>query len=72
MNRFMYAAKASQNLGLDRSVIFPGRFSVAISMYPWPQRRAGLVEEGLQGTVRRNVWRPDPRLYDERGVEHIV
>ncbi|MEL7112782.1 MAG: sugar phosphate isomerase/epimerase family protein, partial [Pseudomonadota bacterium] len=61
-----YAAKASQNLGLDRSVSFPGAL-VWPFMYPWPQRPAGLVEEGFKELAKR--WRPILDYYDECGVD---
>lgn len=60
-----YAAKASQRLGLKNSVSFPGAL-VWPFMYPWPQRPAGLVEEGFQELARR--WRPILDYYDECGV----
>ena len=62
----MFAAKASQNLGLDRSVSFPGAL-VWPFMYPWPQRPAGLVEEGFKELANR--WRPILDYYDECGVD---
>lgn len=66
VQQVMYAAKASQNLGLDRSVSFPGAL-VWPFMYPWPQRPAGLVEEGFRELARR--WRPILDYYDECGVD---
>ncbi len=66
VEQVMYAAKASQNLGLDRSVSFPGAL-VWPFMYPWPQRPAGLVEEGFKELAKR--WRPILDYYDECGVD---
>nr|WP_269815601.1 sugar phosphate isomerase/epimerase family protein [Parvularcula mediterranea] len=66
VQQVMYAAKASQNLGLGRSVSFPGAL-VWPFMYPWPQRPAGLVEEGFEELARR--WRPILDYYDECGVD---
>lgn len=66
VQQVMYAAKASQNLGLDRSVSFPGAL-VWPYMYPWPQRPAGLVEEGFKELAKR--WRPILDYYDECGVD---
>ncbi len=66
VQQVMYAAKASQNLGLDRSVSFPGAL-VWPFMYPWPQRPAGLVEEGFKELAKR--WRPILDYYDECGVD---
>lgn len=66
VQQVMYAAKASQNLGLDRSVSFPGAL-VWPFMYPWPQRPAGLVEEGFKELAKR--WRPILDYYDDCGVD---
>ena len=66
VEQVMFAAKASQNLGLDRSVSFPGAL-VWPFMYPWPQRPAGLVEEGFKELANR--WRPILDYYDECGVD---
>ncbi len=59
-------AKASQNLGLNAS----GTFSGALlwhTVYPWPQRPAGLVETGF--TELANRWKPILDVYDENGVD---
>jgi len=66
VEQVMFAAKASQRLGLDRSVSFSGAL-VWPFMYPWPQRPAGLVEEGFDELARR--WRPIFDYYDECGVD---
>lgn len=60
-----FAAKASQRMGLNNSVSFPGAL-VWPFMYPWPQRPAGLVEEGFKELANR--WRPILDYYDECGV----
>ncbi len=60
-----FAAKASQHMGLSNSVSFPGAL-VWPFMYPWPQRPAGLVEEGFKELARR--WRPILDYYEECGV----
>lgn len=65
VQQVLYAAKASQRLGLTNSVSFPGAL-VWPFMYPWPQRPAGLVEEGFKELARR--WRPILDYYDECGV----
>lgn len=65
VQQVMYAAKASQRLGLENSVSFPGAL-VWPFMYPWPQRPAGLVEEGFKELAKR--WRPILDYYDECGV----
>lgn len=59
-------AKASRNLGIDRSVSFPGAL-VWPYFYPWPQRPAGLVEEGFKELAR--LWRPILDVYEENGVD---
>jgi sugar phosphate isomerase/epimerase len=61
-----YAGTASRRLGLDRSVSFPGAL-VWPYMYPWPQRPAGLVEEGFAELARR--WRPILDHYEDEGVD---
>jgi len=60
-----FAAKASERMGLTNSVSFPGAL-VWPFMYPWPQRPAGLVEEGFKELANR--WRPILDYYDECGV----
>ncbi|MEM7205539.1 MAG: sugar phosphate isomerase/epimerase [Planctomycetota bacterium] len=46
---------ASKNLGLSAMPTFPGAL-MWHTMYPWPQRPAGLVQEGFAELARR--WRP--------------
>lgn len=60
------AAKASQNLGLNAH----GTFSGALlwqTVYPWPQRPAGLVEAGFKELANR--WTPILNAFDEAGVD---
>ena len=61
-----YAAKASQNLGLNASATFSGAL-LWHTVYPWPQRPAGLVETGFEELARR--WLPILNTYDECGVD---
>lgn len=61
-----FAAMASRNMGIDRSVSFPGAL-VWPFMYPWPQRPAGLVEEGFKELAR--LWRPILDVYEDNGVD---
>jgi sugar phosphate isomerase/epimerase len=61
-----YAAKASQNLGLNASVTFSGAL-LWQTMYPWPQRPAGLVETGFTELAKR--WKPILDIYDECGID---
>ncbi len=59
------AAKASANLGLTEQVTFSGALLWPM-MYPWPQRPAGLVEEGFAELARR--WRPILDAHADAGV----
>src|ERR1700753_817290 len=61
-----YAAKASQNLGLNASVTFSGAL-IWQMMYPWPQRPAGLVDTAFTELGKR--WKPILDVYDECGVD---
>src|SRR5690625_5381208 len=62
----MLAAKASRTLGLTAL----GSFSGALlwhTVYPWPQRPAGLVEDGFAELAR--LWKPILNELDEQGVD---
>ena len=48
VQQLQYAAKASRNLGLDAHATFSGAL-LWHTVYPWPQRPAGLVETGGSG-----------------------
>ncbi len=61
-----YAAKASRNLGLDAHATFSGAL-LWHTVYPWPQRPAGLVETGF--TELANRWLPILNKFDEQGVD---
>lgn len=61
-----YAAKASQNLGLKASATFSGSL-LWHTIYPWPQRPAGLVETGFEELAKR--WLPILNVYDECGID---
>ena len=61
-----YAAKASQRLGLKAHASFSGAL-LWHTMYPWPQRPQGLVEEGFAELGRR--WRPILDEFDDAGVD---
>ncbi len=66
VQQLMYAAKASQNLGLN----VHGTFSGALlwqTVYPWPQRPAGLVDMGFDELAKR--WLPILNVFDENGVD---
>lgn len=60
------AIKASANLGLTALPSFSGAF-LWHTMYPWPQRPAGLVEEGFKELAKR--WKPILDYADEHGVD---
>jgi sugar phosphate isomerase/epimerase len=61
-----HAARASRRLGLDAHATFSGAL-LWHTVYPWPQRPAGLVEEGFAELARR--WRPLLDAFDEAGVD---
>lgn len=61
-----YAAKASQNLGLNAHATFSGSL-LWHTFHPWPQRPAGLVEEGFKELAKR--WTPILNYFDECGVD---
>lgn len=62
----MYAAKASANLGLTAHATFSGSL-LWHTFHPWPQRPAGLVEEGFKELGRR--WTPILNEFDKNGVD---
>ncbi|WP_374165010.1 sugar phosphate isomerase/epimerase family protein [Arcticibacter sp. MXS-1] len=66
VQQLKYAAKASQNLGLNAHATFSGAFLWPM-VYPWPQRSAGLVETGFEELARR--WTPILNVFDECGVD---
>ncbi|OZA15781.1 MAG: AP endonuclease, partial [Rhodobacterales bacterium 17-64-5] len=65
-NQVKLAAKASRRLGCTSHATFSGALMWHLH-YPWPQRPAGLVEEGFAELARR--WRPIFDVYDENGVD---
>ncbi len=60
------AAKASRNLGLAAHATFSGALLWPF-MFPFPQRPAGLVEEGFAELARR--WRPILDAFEDAGVD---
>ena len=60
------AARASRHLGLSAHATFSGSLLWPY-VYPWPQRPAGLVEEGFAELGRR--WLPILHAFDEAGVD---
>lgn len=61
-----HAAKASRRLKLDAHATFSGAL-LWHTVYPWPQRPAGLVEAGFKELARR--WRPILDAFDDAGVD---
>src|SRR5690606_18403843 len=59
------AAKASANLGLTAHATFSGAL-LWHTVYPWPQRPAGLVDAGFAELGKR--WKPILDVFDECGV----
>ena len=66
IDQLKLSAKASQNLGIDKHVSFSGALLWPY-IYPWPQRSAGLVEEGFKQLA--NVWTPILNYFDDCGVD---
>jgi len=66
VQQLKYGAKASQNLGLNAHATFSGAL-LWHTVYPWPQRPAGLVETGF--TELANRWLPILNYFDECGVD---
>lgn len=60
------AARASGNLGLKSHATFSGAL-LWHTMYPWPQRPAGLVDAGFAELAKR--WVPILNVFDEYGVD---
>jgi sugar phosphate isomerase/epimerase len=59
-------AKASNNLGLNAHATFSGSLLWQY-FHPWPQRPAGLVEEGFAELAKR--WLPILNEFDQNGVD---
>lgn len=66
VQQLKYAAKASNNLGLNAHATFSGAL-LWHTVYPWPQRPAGLVETGFKELADR--WVPILNVFDENGVD---
>lgn len=66
VQQLKYAAKASANLGLDACATFSGAL-LWQTVYPWPQRPAGLVETGFKELAKR--WLPILNEFDECGID---
>ncbi len=66
VQQMKYAAKASQNLGLNAHATFSGSL-LWHTFYPWPQRPEGLVEAGFKELAKR--WLPILNEFDNCGVD---
>ena len=66
VQQLKYAARASKNLGLNAHVTFSGSL-IWHTMYPWPQRPAGLVDEAFKELAKR--WTPILNEYDKNGID---
>jgi len=66
VQQLKYAAQASRNLGLNAHATFSGSL-LWHTVYPWPQRPAGLVETGFRELGRR--WKPILDVFEENGVD---
>ena len=66
VQQLKYAAKASENLGLNAHATFSGAL-LWQTVYPWPQRPAGLVETGFTELAKR--WMPILDEFDEYGID---
>lgn len=66
VQQLLWAAQASKNLGLKAHVTFSGAL-IWHTVYPWPQRPAGLVEEAFKELAKR--WTPILNAFDQAGID---
>ncbi|MET0635249.1 MAG: sugar phosphate isomerase/epimerase [Chitinophagaceae bacterium] len=66
VQQLKYAAEASRNLGIVTHPTFSGSL-LWHTFHPWPQRPAGLVEEGFKELAKR--WLPILDHFDRHGVD---
>lgn len=66
VQQMMFAAKASQNLGLTGHVSFTGALAFPF-LYPWPQRPEGLIDEAFTELAKR--WKPILDAFDDAGTD---
>lgn len=66
IQQLKYAAKASEHLGLNTCATFSGAL-LWQTVYPWPQRPAGLVETAFDELAKR--WTPILDTFDKSGVD---
>ena len=65
VEQLKYAARASKNLGLTAHVTFSGAL-MWHTVYPWPQRPPGLVEDGFKELAKR--WLPIRKYFSSSNV----
>jgi sugar phosphate isomerase/epimerase len=65
-NQLKICCQASANLGLNAHASFSGAL-MWHTVYPWPQRPAGLVEDGFKELAR--LWKPILDEFDKHGVD---
>jgi len=61
-----HAANASKNLGINVHATFSGALMWHL-VYPWPQRPAGLVEDGFKTLAK--LWAPILDTFEDCGVD---
>ncbi|WP_028297741.1 sugar phosphate isomerase/epimerase family protein [Olivibacter sitiensis] len=66
IQQLKYAARASKNLGLKAHATFSGSL-LWHTVNPWPQRPAGLVDQGFTELAKR--WLPILDEFEENGVD---
>jgi sugar phosphate isomerase/epimerase len=66
VQQLKWAAMASRNLGLNAHATFSGAL-LWHTVYPWPQRPAGLVETGFKELAKR--WLPILNEFEDNGVD---
>jgi sugar phosphate isomerase/epimerase len=66
VQQLKWAAKASQNLGLNAHATFSGALAWP-TVYPWPQRPAGLVDMAFSELAKR--WTPILNEFDHHGID---
>jgi sugar phosphate isomerase/epimerase len=66
VQQLLWAAKASENLGLTAHTTFSGSLLWQV-VYPWPQRPEGLVNEGFTELAKR--WTPILNQFDNSGID---
>ena len=66
VEQLKYSARASKNLGLTAHATFSGAL-MWHTVYPWPQRPAGLVDDGFKELAKR--WTPILNAFDNAGVD---